>query len=82
VFWDANSDSLSNLEKLLPIWELAIEQIQTTPDKWVTKEASADSKGRHFHEHRWRNQKRNKDARCNDRGELDTRFVLGEGWRW
>lgn len=44
-------DVLSDLKQLLPVWEVFIQQVETTPDEGITKETEADTRGGHFHKH-------------------------------
>ena len=45
-------DLLPELKKTLPIRNVAIQQVQSTPDERITEEAKPDTSGAHFHDHR------------------------------
>ena len=50
-FW-GHFDILFKFKIFLPVWNLAVQEVEATPDQWVAKEAKAHSSVSGFHEHR------------------------------
>ena len=80
-FW-GHCDILFKFKIFLPVWNLAIQEVEATPDQWVAKEAKAHSSVSGLHKHRWGSDQ----SYCNywdeDASQPETRSVLWEWRRW
>lgn len=72
-------DILSELEQLLPVREVLIQQVETTPDEWITKETKADTRGGHLHEHGRGGEQSNRNSRNKNASQPESRRLLREG---
>ena len=71
---------LPDLKQLLPVREVLVQQVETTPDKGITKETKADTRGHHFHEHCGCGQQPNSDCWNENADQLDSRRLLRKRW--
>ena len=72
-------DILSDLKQLLPVGEILVQQIKTTPNEWITKETETDNCSRHFHEHGRGGEQANSDGWNQNTTKFESRRLLGKG---
>lgn len=53
---------LSEFQVFLPVRDVFVQEIKTTPDEGVTKEAKTNTGGSHLHEHGGRSQQGHSDG--------------------
>ena len=73
---------LFKLKIFLPIWNLTIQEVKTTPDQWVAKEAKAHSSISGLHKHRGGGEQSYRNYWDENASQSETRSLLRERRRW
>ena len=80
-FW-SHVDILFKFEIFLPVWNLAIQEVEATPDQWVAEEAKANSSVSGLHKHCGGGKQSYRNYRDENSSQPETRSLLWEWRRW
>ena len=80
-FW-SRVDILFEFKIFLPIWDLAIQEVEATPDQWVAEEAKAHSSVSGLHNNRGGGEQSYRNYWDENACQPETSSLLGKWRRW